>query len=54
MATQQSVATAAQQYRVPLPELTQAQILHMDNNDYMGEAQKRCFHGLLVALEESL
>ena len=54
MATQQSVATAAQQYRVPVPSLTLAQILHMDSNDYMGEAQKRCFHVLLAALEESL
>lgn len=54
MATQHNVATAVQSHRVQPPPLTQAQILHMDNNDYMGAAQKRCFHALLVAVEELL
>jgi DnaK suppressor protein len=55
MAQQQTAATAIQaRTQSHLPHLTEAQIRRMDGEKYMGEAHKRCFRALLVALEELL
>lgn len=55
MAPQQTVATACQTHTRVLPtQLTETQLRRMSEEEYMGEAQKRCFRALLVALEELL
>lgn len=55
MAPQHDVATTVRA-RIPAqpPLLTEAQILSMGDEQYMGEAQKQCFRALLIALEELL
>jgi len=55
MALQQNVATAVQAgTHAHLAQVTAAQITGLQNEPYMGEANKRCFRSLLVVLEQLL
>jgi DnaK suppressor protein len=55
MALQQHAAIESQSLnRAHPPQLTGEQILCMGEEHYMGEAQKKCFRALLIAMEELL
>jgi len=55
MPLQQNVITATQQRkRIQLLALTEAQIVRMDDAQYMSDAQKQFFRGRLLALQELL
>jgi len=55
MALQRHVAIESQsRNRAQPPQLTEEQILCMGDEHYMGEAQKKCFQALLIAMEELL